>query len=65
MIGSFEKQVREALEGGGCTFVKRGECDYEIWHNPKTNRHFPVDDIIKSRRHANTVMRLSRVEHQF
>jgi len=54
---NYEKSVREVLESNGCTFVRRGAGEYEIWQSAVTGKYFPVDLEIKSRRHANIVLR--------
>ena len=61
---SYEADVKAVLEKNGCSFAKRGQGDYDIWFSSHIGKHFPVDDIIKSRRHANTIFRLSGVSHQ-
>ena len=61
---SYEAVIRQVLEQNGCTFVKRGEGSYDIWLSAQSGKHFPVDDSIKSRRHANTILRLSGVNYQ-
>jgi len=61
---SYEKIIRELLQYSGCSFVKAGMGDYDIWYSPVVAKHFSVDRSILSRRHANTVLRLAGTTHQ-
>lgn len=31
-MAEYEKRVREILEKNGCTFVRHGKGDHDIWH---------------------------------
>ena len=55
-MAEYEKKVREILKENGCTFVRRGKGDHDIWHSPLSNKNFPVDTKIKSRHTANAIM---------
>ncbi|MCL2366995.1 MAG: hypothetical protein FWC75_08155 [Oscillospiraceae bacterium] len=63
-MADFGKDVRKALEESGCTLVQSCAGDYEIWYSAVTGQHFPVDLVIKSRRHANIVLQHGGVSHQ-
>ena len=60
-----EKQVRNILSLNGCSFVRRGKGDHDIWYSPITKRHFTVDGKIKSRHTANAIMKQSGITHRF
>ena len=64
-MAAYEKDVRKALRGNGCVFVRRGKGDHDIWYSPITKQNFPVDSKIKSRHIANTIMRQSGTNHKF
>ncbi|MBE6100762.1 MAG: type II toxin-antitoxin system HicA family toxin [Selenomonas ruminantium] len=64
-MAEYEKKVREILKENGCTFVRRGKGDHDIWHSPLSNKNFPVDTKIKSRHTANAIMRQSGINHRF
>lgn len=64
-MAEYEKKVREILREHGCTFVRRGKGDHDIWYSPITDRHFPVDSKIKSRHTANGIMKQSGIDHKF
>ena len=64
-MAEYEKQVRNILTLNGCSFVRRGKGDHDIWYSPITKRHFTVDGKIKSRHTANAIMKQSGVSHRF
>jgi len=64
-MAEFEKTVRKILSEHGCTFVRRGKGDHDIWYSPITKQTFPVDSKIKSRHTANAVMRQSGIAFKF
>jgi hypothetical protein len=62
---SYEHQVRNILSANGCSFVRHGKGDHDIWVSPITNHNFPVDGKIKSRHVANAIMRQAGISHKF
>ena len=47
-MAEYEKKVREKLLENGCSFVRHGKGDHDIWFSPINNRNFTVDGRIKS-----------------
>ena len=45
-MAEYEKQVRNILALNGCSFVRRGKGDHDIWYSPITKRHFTVLSLI-------------------
>jgi hypothetical protein len=64
-MAEFEKRVRDILKQNGCSFVRRGKGDHDIWFSPLTGINFPVDGKIKSRHVANAIMRQSGIDYHF
>ena len=64
-MAEYEKKVREVLKKNGCTFVRHGKGDHDIWYSPITKVSFTVDGKIKSRHTANAIMQQSGVKHRF
>lgn len=56
-MANDERAVRKALEDAGCSFVRRGKGDHDIWYSPISERHVTVDGTIKSRHIANEVLK--------
>lgn len=61
----FEKAVRKILSENGCSFVRHGKGDHDIWYSPITKTYFTVDGKIKSRYTANAVMKQAGIDHHF
>ena len=64
-MATFETEVRRILVEHGCTFIRHGKGDHDIWYSPMTNRRFVVDGRIKSRHTANAIMKQAGIEHHF
>lgn len=64
-MAEYEKIVRKLLSQNGCTFVRHGKGDHDIWYSPLSNRHVTVDTKIKSRHTANAIMKQSGIRHKF
>lgn len=64
-MAEYEKVVRSVLSANGCTFVRHGKGDHDIWYSPHTKRYFTVDGKIKSRHTANAIMKQSGIVHRF
>jgi len=64
-MAEYEKKVRKILSENGCSFVRHGKGDHDIWYSPISNRNLPVDSKIKSRHVANAIMKQSGIRHHF
>ena len=64
-MAEYEKKVREELKKNGCTFVRHGKGDHDIWYSPITNINVTVDGKIKSRHAANEIMKQSGIQTRF
>jgi hypothetical protein len=64
-MGDFAKEVKELLRRHGCTFVRPGKGDHEIWRSQTTERNFPVDSKIKSRHTANAILKQAGIPKAF
>jgi len=56
-MAEYEKKVREILKENGCTFVRRGKGDHDIWHSPINNKNF-------SRRYKNKISPYSKCHYE-
>lgn len=57
MPPSFTPELIAILRQYGCTFVRHGKGDHDIWFSPITSTNFTVDSKIKSRHTANAVLK--------
>jgi hypothetical protein len=64
-MDNYTPAVKKLLRDAGCSVVRSGKGDHEIWHSPMTNRHFPVDQAIKSRHTANGVLKQAGLPKAF
>lgn len=64
-MAEYEKKVREILKRHGCTFLRRGKGDHDIWYSPVTDRNITVDSKIKSRHTANEILKQSGIDYRF
>jgi hypothetical protein len=56
-VADFAPQVKRLLREAGCTIVRSGKGDYEIWRSPINGATFPVDGKILSRHTANGTLK--------
>lgn len=64
-MAEYEKKVRKILAENGCTFVRRGRGDHDIYYSPISGINFTVDGKIKSRHTANAVLRQAGISFKF
>ncbi len=64
-MAEYEKKVRQILNDNGCSFVRHGKGDHEIWYSPIVGKNFPVDSKIKSRHTANSVLKQAGIGKAF
>jgi hypothetical protein len=62
MARGFTRQVKAILTAHGCTFVRQGKGDHEIWQSPLSQARFVVDGNIPSRGLANTVLKQAGIK---
>lgn len=62
---SFTPELIRLLRAAGCTLVRRGKGDHDIWESPISGRRFPVDAKIRSRHMANTVLKQAGLPQTF
>ncbi len=60
-MAEYEKKVREQLKRNGCSFVRHGKGDHDIWYSPITGGRVTVD----SRHTANAIMKQSGIAFRF
>ena len=64
-MADFEKLVRKKLTEHGCSYVRHGKGDHDIWYSQLSCKNFPVDGKIKSRHIANAIVRQSGIPYKF
>ena len=64
MARGFVRQVKGILAAHGCTLVRQGKGDHELWQSPVNNARFVVDGVIPSRHLANTVLKQAGIREK-
>jgi HicA toxin of bacterial toxin-antitoxin, len=64
-MADFTPDLKQLLNSAGCTFVRYGKGDHEIWFSPITQRRFVVDGSILSRHTANGVLKQAGLPKHF
>ncbi|MDD2235401.1 MAG: type II toxin-antitoxin system HicA family toxin [Desulfitobacteriaceae bacterium] len=59
------KKLKQLLREAGCSYVRHGKGDHQIWYSPVTKINFVVDTHIKSRHTANGVLKQAGLPKQF
>ena len=62
MARGYVRQVKALLTAHGCTLVRQGKGDHEVWQSPINNARFVVDGVIPSRHLANAVLKQAAIE---
>lgn len=53
MARGYYRELRALLLNAGCTLVRSGKGDHEVWYSPISDRGFIVDRGVASRHTAN------------
>ncbi len=64
MVQGYYSQLAKLLRANGCTFVRSGKGDHEIWHSPLTGRNIAVDRGVMSRHTANAVLKQAGIRQR-
>ena len=64
-MANFYRRLVLMLRHHGCTFVRQGRGDHEVWRSPISNRHFVVDRQMKSKHTANETLKQAGLEKAF
>ena len=62
---SFTPELKRLLPGAGCSFVRHGKGDHELWFSPMMQVNFVVDSKIKLRHTANAVLKQAGLPKNF
>jgi predicted RNA binding protein YcfA (HicA-like mRNA interferase family) len=56
-VNGFGRAIRDMLAAAGCTFLRHGKGDHDIWSSPISGRTFTVPVSIQSRHTANKILK--------
>jgi predicted RNA binding protein YcfA (HicA-like mRNA interferase family) len=61
----YSVELKRLLLAAGCSWVRQGKGDHEIWFSPLTELRFVVDNKILSRHTANAVLKQAGLPKKF
>lgn len=64
-MADYASALIKLLREAGCTYVRPGKGDHQIWRSPLNDQHFVVDSCIKSRHTANAVLKQGGLHKAF
>jgi ribosomal protein L16/L10AE len=64
MGSTYYRDLRRILLDNGCTFVRNGKGDHEIWHSPINGRNLVVDVATRKRFTANSALKQAGIERK-
>ena len=64
-MADYTRDVYQMLSKHGCTFVRRGKGDHNIYYSPINNKNVSVDGKITIRHMANKIMKEAGINHRF
>lgn len=62
MGSAYYRDLKSILTEHGCTFVRHGKGDHEIWHSPISGRNFTVDPGTRKRFTANSALKQAGID---
>lgn len=65
MVEGFGEALRTLLRDAGCSLVRQGRGDHDIWQSPITGTRFVIDGRILSRHTANAELRQAGLPKRF
>ena len=64
-MADYTKDVYRLLTENGCTFVRRGKGDHNIYYSPISKKNVSVDGKITIRHMANKIMKEVGINYKF
>jgi HicA toxin of bacterial toxin-antitoxin, len=62
MGSAYYRELKRLLLEHGCTFVRHGKGDHEIWFSPISKRNFTVDAGTRKRFTANASLKQAGID---
>ena len=62
MVQGYSARLKAILRDHGCTFVRMGKGDHEVWRCPNASQPVIVDGKIQSRHTANAVLKQAGID---
>jgi ribosomal protein L16/L10AE len=64
MVDTYGRELKRLLAAHGCTFVRNGKGDHEIWYSPITNQTVTVDARTRKRFTAEAALKQAGIKER-
>jgi len=64
-LRGYYRELRRILEAAGCTSVRYGKSDHQVWYSPISKTNVVVDGGVVSRHSANGVLKQAGLPKKF
>ena len=64
-MADYRNDLLKILRENGCYFVRHGKGSHEIWCSPINGRKFPIQNKIRSRVTANSLLKQAGLDKAF
>ena len=61
----YYRELRKLLMEAGCTLVRYGKGDHQVWYSPISKQNVTVDGGVMSRHSANAVVKQAGLPKAF
>jgi predicted RNA binding protein YcfA (HicA-like mRNA interferase family) len=64
VVQGYTNRVKALLLEHGCSFLRAGKGDHEIWTSPESGKRIVVDGKIMSRHTANAILKQAGIKQR-
>jgi len=65
MAVGYGQDIIKLFQQHGCTFVRKGKGDHEIWYSPITDRQVTLDKGTRKKHTANGTLKQAGIKYKF
>ena len=65
MGAKYGRELIKVLKNNGCSYVRQGKGDHEVWYSPKTGRTVSVDVGTRNKYTANDILKNAGIDYKF
>ena len=65
MVEGYARALKKVLQEAGCSLVRQGKGDHQVWLSPINGKRFPIDSKILSRHTANEILKMAGLPKRF
>lgn len=64
-MADYRKDLLKILKRNGCNFIRQGKGSHKIWYSPVSDQKFPVQQKIRSKKTANSLLKQAGLDKAF